>query len=147
MLGALEPGREMDNYALPERATPRNSLPLLAALWAAIVAASLYLAATYDRPSVVILSSDTSRFELAQNAQNALIAYGSVVAVTGPGSVFGLALPALLALAPLGIRRYRRGALLVAGALVFGICLIWPLSIGVLYLPTALLLLLAGVAR
>jgi len=134
----------MDDYALPERATPRNRLPLIAALWAAIVAAYLYLAATYDRPSVVVLSSDTSRFELAQNA---LIAYGSFVAVTGPGSVFGLALPALLALAPLGIRRYRRGALLVAGALVFGICLIWPLSIGVLYLPTALLLLLAGVAR
>ena len=115
----------------------RSIFPLIAALWASLVAAYLYFAATYDR-SVVVFSSDMSRFEVARDN---VINYASAVAVTGPASAFGLIIPVLLALSPLAIRKHRRRALLFAGALTLGVCLLWPLSIGVLYLPTALLLL------
>jgi hypothetical protein len=131
----------MDKYALSEPTKSRNTVPLLATLWATLVAAYLYFAATYDL-SVVYFGPGTSRFEMVKNR---VIAYASVVAVTGPSCAFGLFIPTLLALSPLAIRKHRRGALLVAGALTLGVCLIWPLSIGVLYLPTALLLLLGAV--
>ena len=130
----------MDKYTLSERTKSRNIVPLIAALWASLVAAYLFFASTYDR-SVVFFGPDMSRFEIARNE---VIDYASAVAVTGPGSVFGLTIPIFLALSPLAIRKHRRGALLAAGALTLGVCLLWPLSIGVLYLPTALLLLLAG---
>ena len=74
-----------------------------------------------------------------------LIDYASVVAVTGFNSASGLFIPALLALFPLALQQDRRAALLIAGGLTLAICLVWPFSIGVLYLPTALLLLFAAV--
>ncbi|MFL5503901.1 MAG: hypothetical protein ACJ799_07830, partial [Gemmatimonadaceae bacterium] len=49
-----------------------------------------------------------------------------------------------LALLSLAFRKHRCAALLVAGALTLGVCLVWPFSIGVLYLPTAALVLLAA---
>lgn len=118
----------------------RNFVPLLAALWSAFVAAYLYWAATYDL-SVVQFGPDTSQFEIMKNG---VIAYAWPVAVTGPASAFGLTISVFLALLPLPIRRHRRAALVVAGVLTLGICFLWPFSIGVLYLPTALLLLLAA---
>lgn len=114
-------------------------LPLAGALWAALVAAYLYWAATYHQ-SFAILSSDMSQFEILKNR---LISYGSVVAVTGPASAFGLTIPSLLALMPVVTPIFRPAALVVASVLTLCICLIWPLSIGVLYLPTAVLLLIA----
>jgi hypothetical protein len=130
----------MDNYTLSETTKTRTVAPLLAALWATFVAAYLYYASTYDL-SVVYFGSDTSQFELVKDR---VIAYAKVVAVTGPGSAFGLTIPTFLALLPLGLRKHRRAALVVAGALTLGVCLIWPFSIGVLYLPTAVLLLFAA---
>jgi hypothetical protein len=122
-----------------DRTTSRNVVPLVAAFWAALVAAYLYWAATYDL-SVVYISSDMSRFEILKNR---VISYAKVVAVTGPASAFGLTIPALLALFPLVIPKYRPAALVVASVLTLCICLVWPPSIGVLYLPTAVLLLVA----
>ncbi|MDB4871077.1 MAG: hypothetical protein JWL97_2081 [Gemmatimonadales bacterium] len=129
----------MDKYALADQTKSRNIIPLLAALWATLVAAYLYLASTYDL-SVVYFGLDTSQFELVKNR---VIAYAKVVAVTGPGSAFGLTIPVFLALLPLAVRKHRRAALVAGAVLTLGVCLIWPFSIGVLYLPTALLLLLA----
>ncbi|MFL5573046.1 MAG: hypothetical protein ACJ78R_06010 [Gemmatimonadaceae bacterium] len=129
-----------DEHVLPAPTKSRNVLPLLAALWATLIAAYLYFAATYDL-SVVYFGSDTSRFEMLKNRA---IAYGNVVAVTGPRSALGPAIPTLLALLSLAFRKHRRAALLVAGALTLGVCLVWPFSIGVLYLPTAALVLLAA---
>jgi hypothetical protein len=130
----------MDKYALSERTKSRNIVPLLAALWATLVAAYLYFASTYDM-SVVYFGPGMSRFEIVKNR---VIAYASVVAVTGPGSAFGLTIPIFLALLPLAMRKHRRAALVVAGVLTLGVCLLWPLSIGALYFPTAVLLLLAA---
>jgi hypothetical protein len=82
----------MDKYALADQTKSRNIIPLLAALWATLVAAYLYLASTYDL-SVVYFGLDTSQFELVKNR---VIAYAKVVAVTGPGSAFGLTIPVFL---------------------------------------------------
>jgi hypothetical protein len=130
----------MDKYALSERTKSRQFVPPLAALWATLAAAYLYFASTYDM-SVDHFGPGMSRFEIMKNR---VVAYGSVVAVTGPGSAFGLTIPIFLALLPLAMRKRRRAVLVAAGVLTLGVCLIWPLSIGVLYLPTALLLLLAA---
>lgn len=131
----------MEIDTLSQRTNSRITLPLIAALWATVVGLYLLIASTYDR-SVGVLRFNPPVYEVLRDK---LLDYATVVAVTGPGSAFGLFIPTLLALSPLAIRKHRRGALLVAGALTLGVCLIWPLSIGVLYLPTALLLLLAGV--
>jgi hypothetical protein len=93
----------MDKYALADQTKSRNIIPLLAALWATLVAAYLYLASTYDL-SVVYFGLDTSQFELVKNR---VIAYAKVVAVTGPGSAFGLTIPVFLALLPLAVRKHR----------------------------------------
>jgi hypothetical protein len=130
----------MDNYTLSERMKAGRVGPLLAAFWATLVAAYLYWAATYDR-SVVYLRSDTSQFE---SMKNQVIAYAKIVAVTGPSSAFGLTVPIFLALLPLATRKHRRAALVVAGVLTLGVCLVWPFSIGLLYLPSAVLLLFAA---
>ena len=127
---------------MSERTRPRDVLPLVAAFWAALVAVYLYWAATYDL-SVVYISSDMSHFEILRNR---VISYAKVVAVTDSASAFGLTIPALLAVIPalpLGVPKYRPAALVVASVLTLCICLVWPFSIGVLYLPTALLLLVA----
>jgi len=130
----------MDTYTFSERTKSQTIVTLIAALWASLVAAYLYFAATYDR-SVVFFGPEMSRFQVARNN---VIDYAGAVSVTGPGSAFGLTIPVFLALSSLAVRKHRRGASLVAGGLTLGVCLLWPLSIGVLYLPAALLLLLAG---
>jgi hypothetical protein len=123
--------------AKPNRAT----LALIAALWATVVGLYLLIAATYDR-SVAFITPNPPVYEVVREK---LLNYASVVAVPGFDSASGLFIPTLLALCPLAIRKYRRAALLVAGALTLGVCLVWPFSIGVLYLPTAMLLLFAVV--
>jgi hypothetical protein len=114
----------------------------MAALWATAVGVYLLIASTLDRSSGVITSIPPTTFEVVKDK---LIDYASVVAVTGFDSASGLFIPTLLALCSLAFRKYRRGALLVAGGLTLAICLVWPFSIGVLYLPTAVLLLFAAV--
>ena len=120
--------------------TSGRSGALLAAFWATLVAAYIYWAVSYDM-SVVYIRSDMSQFELVKNRA---ISNGKFVSVTGLGSAFGVALPVFLALLPLATRKYRRAALVVAGVLTLGICVIWPFSIGVLFLPCAILLLFAA---
>jgi hypothetical protein len=114
----------------------------MAALWATVVGVYLLIASTWDRSFAVITSIPPTTFEVVKNK---LLDYASVVAVTGFDSASGLFIPTLLALCPLAIRKYRRVALLVTGGLTLAICLVWPFSIGVLYLPTAVLLLFAAV--
>ena len=131
----------MDIDRVSQQTKSPNTLPLIAALWATVVGAYLLIAATYDRSFAVITSTPLTTYEVVKNK---LLDYASVVAVTGFNSASGLFIPTLLALFPLGMRKYRRGALLVAGGLTLAVCLIWPFSIGVLYLPGALLLLVAA---
>jgi len=129
---------DIDTSFQPTKSRP--TLILIAALWATVVGLYLLIAATYDR-SFGFITLNPPVYEVLKNK---LLDYATVVAVTGPDSASGLFIPTLLALSPLAIRKHRRVALLVAGALTLGVCLIWPLSIGVLYLPTALLLLFAA---
>jgi len=114
----------------------------MAALWATVVGVYLLIASTWDRSFAVITSIPPTTLEVVKNK---LLDYASIVAVTGFDSASGLFIPTLLALCSLPIRKYRRIALLVTGGLTLAICLVWPFSIGVLYLPTAVLLLFAAV--
>jgi hypothetical protein len=132
----------MDIDTLSQRTESPNTVPLIAALWATAVGVYLLIAATYDRSFAVLTNIPPTTYEIVKEK---LLNYASVVAVTDFGSASGLFIPTLLALSPLAIRKHRRAALLVAGALTLAVCLEWPLSIGVLYLPTALLLLFAAV--
>ena len=132
----------MGTDTLFPRTKSRPTLILIATLWATIVGTYLLIAATYHRSVVFITSEPLPLYEVLKNK---LVDYASVVAVTGFDSASGLFIPTLLALSPLAFRKHRRWALLVAAALTLWICFIWPFSIGVLYLPTALLLLFAAV--
>jgi len=132
----------MDTATLSQRTKSRNALPLVAAFWATVVGMYLLIASTYDRSFGFISSTPPPMYEVVKNR---LLDYASVVAVTGFDSASGLFIPALLALCPLALRKHRRAALLIAGGLTLAICLVWPFSIGVLYLPTALLLLFAAI--
>jgi len=114
----------------------------VAALWATVIGVYLLIAATWDRSFAVITSIPPTTFEIVKDK---LLDYASVVAVTGFDSASGLFFPSILALCSLVTRKYRRVALLVTGGLTLAICLVWPFSIGVLYLPTAVLLLFAAV--
>ncbi len=112
----------MDISNLSQQTKSRSTIPLIAALWATVVALYLFFASTYDR-SVVFFGPNSSAFKVARNE---VIDYGSEVAVNGPRALFGLTIPILLALSPLAVRKHRRGALLAAGALTVGVCLLWP---------------------
>jgi hypothetical protein len=127
---------------LSQRTRSPNTFPLIAALWATVVGVYLLIASTRDRSFAVLTSIPPSTFEVIKNK---LLNYATVVAVTGFDSASGLFIPTLLALCSLATRKYRRVALLITGGLTLAICLVWPLSIGVLYLPTAVLLLFAAV--
>ena len=131
----------MGRDTVSQRTTSPSTVPLIAALWATVVGVYLLVAATYDRSFGVITSIPPTTYEVVKDK---LLDYASVVAVTGFDSASGLFIPTLLALFPLAIRKYRRGALLLAGGLTLAVCLVWPFSIGVLYLPTALLLLVGA---
>jgi len=129
-------------HTLPQRTRSPNTLPLIAALWATVVGVYLLIAATRDRSFAVITSVPPPMLEVVKDK---LLDYASVVAVTDFDSASGLFFTTLLALCSLPIRKYRRAALLLTGGLTLAICLVWPFSIGVLYLPTAVLLLYAAV--
>jgi hypothetical protein len=131
----------MDIDTVSRRTRSPNTFPLIAALWATVVGVYLLVASTWDRSFAVITSIPPTTFEVVKNK---LLDYASVVAVTGFDSASGLFFPSLLALSSLVTRKYRRAALLLAGGLTLAICLVWPFSIGILYLPTAVLLLLAA---
>jgi hypothetical protein len=132
----------MDIDTLSHRTKSPNTFPLIAALWATVIGVYLLIASTWDRTFVVITSIPPTTLEVVKNK---LLDYASVVAVTDFDSASGLFIPTLLALCSVAIRKYRRVALLVIGGLTLAICLVWPFSIGVLYLPTAVLLLFAAV--
>jgi hypothetical protein len=118
----------------------RNVLIALAALWATGVSLYLLFAPTYGSSvSTYGPNSTASRSETRS--------YATLLDVNGPQILFVLSLPVLLALSPLAFRKHRRAALLGAGALMLCFSVLGALSVGTFYLPTALLLLLAGATR
>jgi len=133
----------MDLHTSFLRTRAPNTLPLVAAAWATLIGVYLLIAATRDRSFAIITfpSDPPSTLEVVKNK---LLDYASVVAVVDFDSASGLFFPTLLALGSLVTRKYRRAALLLTGGLTLAICLIWPFSIGILYLPSAVLLLFAA---
>jgi hypothetical protein len=115
-------------------------LPNLAALWASGVALYLLFAPTYAT-STTIIGPNTSAPGVVstQVTDNA-----TLLEVNGPRILITLAIPIVLAVSPLAIRKHRRRVLLAAGTLTLAFCILGALSIGWFYLPTALLLLFSG---
>ena len=109
----------------------------MAALWATGVALYLLFAPSYETsvstygPNSVASSNETR-------------GYATLLDVNGPEVLFVLSIPILFAFSPLAFRKQRRAALLGAGTLMLCFCILGAASVGMLYLPTALLLLLAG---
>ena len=112
----------------------------MAALWAAGVALYLLLAPTYGTLTSTY-EPDTPPSEVARTEVRG---HATALQVNGPHIVFVLSIPILLALSPLAFRKHRRAALLAAGALTLCFCILGALSVGIFYLPAALLLLIAG---
>lgn len=127
----------MDISTLSRQAKSRSVLTAIAALWATGVALYLLFAPTYETSVSTYGPNSTA-------SRNELRGYATLLDVNGPEILFVLSIPILLALSPLAFRKHRRAALLGVGALMLCFCILGALSVGTLYLPTALLLLLAG---
>jgi hypothetical protein len=72
------------------------------------------------------------------------VGHATGLQANGPQIAFVLAIPIVLALLPLGFRKHQRAVFLGAGALTLAFCVLGAMSVGMFYLPTALLLVLAG---
>lgn len=127
----------MDISTLSRQAKSRSVLTAIAALWATGVALYLLFAPTYETSVSTYGPNSTA-------SRNEIRGYATLLDVNGPEILFVLSIPILLALSPLAFRKHRRAALLGAGALMLCFCILGALSVGRLYLPTALVLLLAG---
>jgi hypothetical protein len=64
---------------------------------------------------------------------------------SGPSMILSLSIPILLALAPILVRAQPRTVRLTAGALLLVYCVLGALSVGLFFLPSALLLLISAV--
>ena len=65
--------------------------------------------------------------------------------VNGAGGFVPLAFPVVLAAAPLFARRSRRVIMLLTGTLLLAFCILAALSVGIFYLPAALLILFGAI--
>jgi hypothetical protein len=70
--------------------------------------------------------------------------YSTGLSVNGPDVIFPLAIPIILAIVPLFVKKRRRALLLVSGCFILLFCILGAASVGLLYTPTAFLLLLAA---
>jgi hypothetical protein len=115
-------------------------LCLIAALWATAVALFVLFGPVYE----------TSTSEYSVTVSGGRVAsperegHATGLQANGPHITFVLAIPIVLALLPLAFRKHQRASFLGAGALTLAFCVVGAMSVGVFYLPTALLLLLAG---
>lgn len=71
--------------------------------------------------------------------------HASGLEVNGPWILFVVSVPILLTLAPVLIRR--RAVRLVSGSVLLFLCFLAALSIGILYVPAALLLVASGIPK
>lgn len=131
----------MDISNTGRRAKAPQALSIIAALWATAVAFFFLFGPVYatstSEYSVTVSSGQVATSPERGGHATGLQANGSRIA-------FMLAIPVVLALLPLAFRKHLRTALLVAGALTLAFCVVGAMSVGMFYLPTALLLVLAG---
>jgi len=130
----------MEISTLSRGTKSRTVFTAIAAVWVAGVALFFSLAPTYQT-SIATYGPNTPASEVARTE---LRGHATALEINGPQILFVLSIPILLALLPLAFQRHRRAALLGAAALTLCFCSLGALSVGVFYLPTPLLLLLAA---
>jgi hypothetical protein len=130
----------MDTFSTSRRSKAPQILCLIAALWATAVALFFLFGPVYE--------TSTSEYSVTvsgpQVASPEREGHATGLQANGPQIAFVLAIPIVLALLPLAFRKHQRASFLGAGALTLAFCVVGAMSVGVFYLPTALLLLLAG---
>ena len=130
----------MDISSTPRGPKAPQALSFIAALWATVVALFFLFGPTYG----------TSTSEYSVTASGGQVAspqferHATGLEVNGPRVAFVLIIPIILALLPLAVRKHQRAAFLGAGALTLAFCVLGAMSVGMFFLPTALLLVLAG---
>ena len=130
----------MDISSTPRGPKAPQALSFIAALWATVVALFFLFGPTYG----------TSTSEYSVTASGGQVAspqferHATGLEVNGPRVAFVLVIPIILALLPLAVRKHQRASFVVAGALSLAFCVVGAMSVGMFYLPSALLLLLAG---
>jgi hypothetical protein len=130
----------MDTFSTSRRSKAPQILCLIAALWATAVALFFLFGPVYE----------TSRSEYSVTVSGPQVAsperegHATGLQANGPQIAFVLAIPIVLALLPLAFRKHQRASFLIAGALTLAFCVVGAMSVGMFYLPTALLLLVAG---
>ncbi len=125
---------------MPRLSKAPQILCLIAALWATAVALFFLFGPVYE--------TSTSQYSVTvsggQVASPEREARATGLQANGPHITFVLAIPIVLALLPLAFRKHQRASFLGAGALTLAFCVVGAMSVGMFYLPTALLLVLAG---
>ena len=122
------------------RSKAPQALSIIAALLATAVALFFLFGPVYG----------TSTSEYSVTASGGQVAspqferHATGLEVNGPRVAFVLIIPIILALLPLAVRKHQRGSFIIAGALSLAFCVVGAMSAGMFYLPSALLLLLAG---
>ncbi|HMF99845.1 MAG TPA: hypothetical protein VK560_01225 [Gemmatimonadaceae bacterium] len=132
----------MDISGTPGRPKAPQTLSFIAALWATVVALFFLFGPTYG--------TSTSEYSVTtsggQVASPQFEGHATGLEVNGPRVAFVLVIPIILALLPLAVRKHQRASFIIAGALSLAFCVVGAMSVGMFYLPSALLLLLAGAA-
>ena len=127
----------MDISTLSRQAKSRSVLTAIAALWATGVALYLLFAPTYETSVSTYGPNSTA-------SRNEIRGYATLLDVNGPEILFVLSIPILLALSPLAFPSIDARHCWALERSCFAFCILGALSVGTLYLPTALVLLLAG---
>jgi hypothetical protein len=127
--------------SIRRRSKAPQILCLIAALWATAVALFFLFGPVYG--------TSTSEYSVTvsggQVASPERVGHTTGLQANGPQIAFVLAIPIVLALLPLAFRKHQRASFIGAGALTLAFCVVGAMSVGMFYLPTALLLVLAGV--
>ena len=123
------------------RSKAPQALSIIAALWATAVALFFLFGPVYAT-STSEYSVTVSSGQVATSPER--VGHATGLQANGPQIAFVLAIPVVLALLPLAFRKHLRAAFLAAGALTLAFCVVGAMSVGIFYLPTALLLVLAG---
>ena len=123
------------------RSKAPQALSIIAALWATAVALFFLFGPVYET-STSEYSVTVSSGQVATSPER--VGHTTGLRANGPQIAFVLTIPIVLALLPLAFRKHQRAAFLAAGALSLAFCVLGAMSVGMFYVPSALLLLFAG---
>src|SRR5687767_1915323 len=116
----------------------KRAAPIISLSWAVAVGLFVLFGPLY--------ASASGRIAVDESGNNGFpVTYGhaSGLEVNGPSILFAVSVPILLTLAP--VLNARRAVRLVSGSVLLFLCFLAALSIGILYIPAALLLVASGI--